>query len=147
MERDEYFLRLAKTCSLKSKDPSTKTGAVIVDEQSRIVSTGYNGFPQKMQDNKDLYENREEKYSRIIHCEMNALIFAHRNLDGCTLYTWPFLSCDRCAVHLVQAGITRFVAPICPSEALERWSASFDKTRRYLCECNVQCHELAIDLT
>lgn len=135
MDRDTYFLEMAKHVASRSKDPSTQTGAVIVDPRGRVVSTGYNGFPQKMPDHAELYANREEKYSRIVHCEMNALIFADRELTECTLYTWPFLTCDRCCVHMLQAGIVRFVAPKCPDEQASRWESVFIKSRRYIVEC------------
>jgi dCMP deaminase len=39
------FLDLARTVSQWSKDPSTKVGAVIADNQQRVVSLGFNGFP------------------------------------------------------------------------------------------------------
>lgn len=42
---DDYFMSIAYLSSLRSKDPRTKVGACIVDEQSRIVGIGYNGFP------------------------------------------------------------------------------------------------------
>ena len=141
-EWDSHWLTLAKQVAVPSKDPSTQTGAIIVDAGNRVVSTGYNGFPQKMPDHPEWYANREEKYSRIIHCEMNALIFAKRDLAGCTLYTWPFLSCDRCAVHLAQAGVVRFVAPKCPDEQASRWAPIFTKTRAYLTEMGLQYEEL-----
>ena len=81
------------------------------------------------------YNNREEKYSRIIHCEMNAALHAHDHImQGYTLYTYPFLSCDRCYVHMIGYGITRFVAPKCPPELEERWGPAFDKVRGYASE-------------
>lgn len=141
-KHDHHFVELAKLISTKSKDPSTKTGAVIIDPNGRIVSTGYNGFPRDMPDDPQAYANREEKYSRIVHCEMNALIFAQRSLEGCTLYTWPFLSCDRCAVHMLQAGISRFVAPKCPAHLIERWEPMFEKTRKYIVECGKTFDEI-----
>lgn len=135
MNRVKYYLSLAKAVAQKSKDPSTKTGAVIVDQQGRIVSTGYNGFPRSMPDKPEWYQNRDEKYSRIVHCEMNALIFAKHSCEGCTLFTWPFLSCDRCAVHMLQAGILNFIAPVCPPEQATRWEEAFKKTRHYVNVC------------
>ena len=60
---------------------------------------------------EELLENRDEKYARVIHCEMNAILFAQRDLSEATLYTWPFISCDRCAVHVIQTGIIRVCAP------------------------------------
>lgn len=144
---DRYFLTLARDAACKSKDPSTKTGAVIVRPDNSICSIGYNGFPMKMPDSIEHYRNREEKLSRIIHCEMNALLFSRdASHAGYTLYTWPFISCDRCFVHMVQAGITRFVAPTPTDEQLERWSKQFERTKQYARECNVEIVELAIEL-
>lgn len=140
---DQHFLEMAKLVSTMSKDPSTKTGAVITGaNDKRVVSTGYNGFPADMQDKPELYMSREEKYSRIVHCEMNALIYAQRDLHGCTLYTWPFMSCDRCVVHMLQAGITRFVAPKATAAPEERWGEAFKKTRKYIQECGCELVEV-----
>ena len=51
---DNRFIDLAKLVGSWSKDPSTQVGAVIVDQKNRIVSVGYNGFPQKISDNDRL---------------------------------------------------------------------------------------------
>jgi dCMP deaminase len=139
---DARFLDLAQLVASWSKDPSTKTGAVIVRPDRTIASVGYNGFPRSMSDANRLYEDREQKYSRIVHCEVNALIHAHEPVRGYTLYTWPFLSCDRCFVQLAQAGITRFVAPRCPEHLRERWEPTFAKTRQYALEMNLQLDEI-----
>lgn len=139
---DQHFLEMAKLVSTMSKDPSTKTGTVIVDQGNRVVATGYNGFPANMEDANTWYENREEKYSRIVHAEMNALIYAQRDLHGCRVYTWPWMPCDRCAVHLLQAGVWRFVAPKATAEQEERWGEAFKKTRKYINECGCELMEV-----
>lgn len=128
---DFRFLDQAKLVSTWSKDPSTQTGAVIVAPNGSVVSQGFNGFPSKMRDVPELYANREEKYSRIIHCEMNAAMYAKRDLTGCTLYTYPFISCDRCFVHMLQWGVTRFVAPKANADQLTRWGPAFERVRNY----------------
>ena len=43
---DEYFIMMAYLSSMRSKDPVTQVGAVIVNGQKRIVGTGYNGMPE-----------------------------------------------------------------------------------------------------
>ena len=134
---DLRFLEIAKLVSSWSKDPSTKTGAVIVRPDKTIVSLGYNGFPRGCDDSDDIYQDRPIKYSKIIHCEMNAILSAKQPLTGCTLYTYPFLTCDRCSVHVIQAGITRVVAPTCPTHLQERWEDTFQKARKYYEEANV----------
>lgn len=141
---DRRFLDLARFVSEWSKDPSTQTGAVIVNPNKSIVSIGFNGFPIGMGDVSSRYENREEKYSRIIHCEVNALIFAGKLPTGCSLYTWPFLSCDRCVVQMLQAGITRFVAPVANADQLTRWGAAFERTRDYIAEAGMECIEVEL---
>jgi dCMP deaminase len=139
---DLRFLELAKLVASWSKDPSTKTGAVIVRPNQSIASLGFNGFPSKMDDQENLYLNRDEKYSRIIHCEMNALLYAEEKVHGYTLYTFPFISCDRCYQHMVQAGITRFVAPAATEEQLTRWGSAFDRVRSYAMEMDLDLTEI-----
>lgn len=140
---DEFYLGLAKYIAARSKDPSTKTGAVIVRPDKSVCSVGFNGFPQPMPDSEELYANREEKYSRIVHCEMNALLFTRdQSLQGYTLYTYPFLSCDRCFVHMVQSGIMRFVAPQATADQLTRWGAAFERVRGYAKEMNIEILEI-----
>lgn len=140
---DLRFLDMAKLVASWSKDPSTQTGAVIVRPNKSIASVGFNGFPQKMHDDPAMYATRDEKYSRIVHCEMNALQFAQEQTDGYTLYTHPFISCDRCFVHMAQAGITRFVAPAATAEQLTRWGPAFDRVRSYATEMGLELVEVA----
>lgn len=140
---DYRFLDLASLVASWSKDPSTQTGAVIVGPDNGVISVGFNGFPAAMPDTKELYENRDEKYSRIIHCEVNALLYAGRPIPyGSSLYTVPFMSCDRCVVQMIQAGIQRFVAPLASLDKLERWGEAFNRTRRYILECGGELDEI-----
>jgi deoxycytidylate deaminase len=69
---------------------------------------------------------------------MNAILLAKRSLANYTLYVWPFISCDRCAVHVIQSGIKRVVAPIPDKEKLERWKKSFDLSESYFKEAGVE---------
>ncbi len=118
---DRDFLALAEWyAKRKSKDPSTQTGAVITRGRE-IVSLGYNGFARGVVDDPARYANRELKYKLVVHCERNAIILAKQDLTGCTLYTWPFMSCSVCAGMVIQAGITRCVAPFLPEHLKERW--------------------------
>lgn len=141
---DKWFLGLAQYVSTASKDPSTKTGAVIVRSDRTVVSTGFNGFPRRMPDVDELYAKREDKYSRIVHCEVNAVLFAREPLAGCTLYTYPFAPCDRCVVQMIQAGITRFVFPIPSADALLRWGNALQLTKQYIQECGLDATEVKL---
>ncbi len=119
---DQRFLDLAQHISTWSRDPSTKVGAVIVDSKKRVVSVGYNGFPQGIKDD-DRLNDRTFKYSATVHGEINAILFAERDLAGCTLYTWPFQPCSNCAAIVIQSGIKRIVAP---RNRPERWRESME---------------------
>lgn len=107
MQWDEYFLNIAEQVALKSKDPSTKTGAVIVDEQYRPVSFGYNGFISGCDESK-MSNERPMKYHLVLHGEMNAILFAKRDLRNCILYTL-YAPCENCLKYALQTGIKRIV--------------------------------------
>lgn len=138
---DQRFMKLAEQVATWSKDPSTQTGAVIVSPDRTDVILGYNGFARQMKDDTALYADRPTKYSRVIHCEVNAVIFARRSVEGYTLYTAPFLSCDRCAVTMIQAGIKRVVAPMPTPDGASRWADMFAKSRSYFKEAGVSVIE------
>ena len=115
---DSRFMDLARLVASWSKDPSTQVGAVIVDQDKRIVSTGFNGFPRCV---NDAPVDREVKLLRTIHAEENALLFARRDVTGMSVYvTRP--PCARCAAKLVQAGIVRVVYELPPVDFVERWA-------------------------
>lgn len=105
---DEYFMQIAETVATKSKDPSSKMGCVIVDPKKRVVSLGYNGMVQNADESKMTLSERPMKYYFAIHSEMNALIFAHQDLTGCTVYN-RVATCENCLKYCLQAGIKRFV--------------------------------------
>lgn len=119
---DKRFVELAKHIASWSKDPSTQTGAVIVDPKRRIVSVGFNGFAQGVEDLPERLNKRELKYKMMVHCERNAIMFARQSLEECTLYTWPFMSCGACAAMVIQTGIKKVVAPYSENP---RWQEEF----------------------
>lgn len=108
---DRRFLAMAEMVASWSKDPSTKCGSVITIDR-RVVSVGFNGFPIGTDDDEATYANREEKYRRVVHGEVNAITLAKCDLKGATLYSVPRghgPSCERCAGVIIQAGIKRIV--------------------------------------
>ena len=137
---DRRFLELAKHYSEWSYDPSTKTGAVIVDKNKRQISQGYNGFAKGVEDKPERYEDRELKYKLILHSDMNALLFAKTDLTGCTYYGYPMLPCIRCAVAIIQSGITRVVAY--KYDYPDRWKSDMDLSREIFAEASVDVAEL-----
>ena len=105
---NKRFLDLAEHVASWSKDPSTKVGAVVVDEKKRVVSLGYNGFPRGVLDIDSRYNDRDTKHLFVAHAERNALDNAPLMVDGCTLYV-SLLPCNECAKSIIQKGIIKVV--------------------------------------
>lgn len=131
---DYRFLDLAEFISSWSKDPSTKVGAVITDYENKVVSIGYNGFPKNVADDNRLHD-RDTKYKIIVHGEMNAILFANKSLEQCTLYTYPFMPCPRCSSMIIQTGIQRVVSY---NNMPERWSEEFKLSQYLLKEAEIE---------
>lgn len=112
MNWDEYFINLAYTTALKSKDQSTQVGAVIVGPNHEVRSTGYNGPCRGERDDDPLIQQRPGKYALFEHGERNAIYnaaFCGVSTAGCTMYcTWG-PPCADCARAVVQSGITTLV--------------------------------------
>lgn len=110
---DEYFMSVAVLSAMRSKDPNTQVGACIVNENKKIVGTGYNGFPIGCSDD-DLPWGREgrpldTKYPYVCHAELNAILNSiSRDLKGCTLYVALF-PCNECAKAIIQSGIKKII--------------------------------------
>lgn len=107
---DKYFLGIAKAVSLRATCPRASVGAVIVDQDNRVVSTGYNGSPPGLFDCMDAGCVIEEDHcQRAIHAEVNAVVFARQNLRGCTLYLYHSGGsgpCRECQKVLAAAGVS-----------------------------------------
>ena len=135
---DSRFMDLANFVAGWSKDPSTQVGAVIANANTkRVVSMGFNGFPAGVEDSEDRLETREIKYEMVVHAEANALLFAGPAAEGCTLYVTPLPPCARCAVLIIQAGISRVVCPT-PDKSKEPWATQSRISETMFGEAGVQ---------
>ncbi|MEG2751894.1 MAG: cytidine deaminase, partial [Anaerorhabdus sp.] len=87
---DQYFMGLAHLSALRSKDPSTQVGAVIVDSTNRVVSIGYNGLPRGCNDDEFPWGREggmlESKYAFVVHAELNAILNSPRPVKECSIY-------------------------------------------------------------
>jgi dCMP deaminase len=105
---DTYFFEMAKHTATRSKDPSTQVGAIIIDKDKWILSTGYNGFAPGVHED-DKRWSRPEKYKRVIHAEMNSIAAAARaghSTKGAHLYVTHY-PCLMCARLIIASGIER----------------------------------------
>jgi deoxycytidylate deaminase len=102
-----YYLGIAEAVSIRSKDPVTKVGCVIVGPDNRIIATGYNGTPSGFPESSELWES-DEKHDYVVHAEMNALLHCLQYTIGCVLYTTMF-PCKDCAKAICSAGISKVI--------------------------------------
>ena|ERR1017187_6944669 len=125
MSWDEFFFRHVYLAALKSRDPRTKIGAVLVKD-GIIISEGMNGFPRKVLDLPERYADQETKYKFICHAENNAILNACRHgisTMGSICYT-NSIPCCECAKSLIQSGVLEIVVHKQWPEMHEKWQES-----------------------
>ena len=108
------FLADAEAAKSKSKDTSTKVGAVVIDNDYNVRISGYNGMPRGIDDDVPARHERPNKYLWFSHAEENCVAQAARvgvSLKGCTLLVTSLFPCTTCARLIIQSGIRRVVAP------------------------------------
>ena len=105
---DEYFMNLAITVSERGTCDRAYVGCVIVNEDNRIVTTGYNGSIKGNPHCDDIgHTMRDGHCIATIHAEMNALLYCAKegiSVKGCKAYVTHF-PCLNCTKSLIQAGI------------------------------------------
>jgi dCMP deaminase len=133
---DQRFLALAAHVAGWSKDPSTKVGAVVVDDKRRVAGLGYNGLPRGVRDTAERLHDREVKYRMVVHAEANAILNAPLGVEGCTMYlTHP--PCCGCAKLMIQAGVVRVVFRRASPDLLARWGDDLASATALLEEADV----------
>lgn len=116
---DEYFLDIVELISRRSTCRMWAVGAGLVRDR-RILATGYNGAPSKLEHCLDIGCLREQisvpsgeryKLCRGLHAEQNVIIQAALHgvkTKGSTLYCTNH-PCVICAKMIINAGILRIV--------------------------------------
>jgi len=106
----EYFMRVAQLTALRSKDPRTQVGAVIVSHEKKILGTGYNGMVRVVKgDNDQIFtwskgEGINNKRHFVVHAEANAIMNSTTSLKNARIFCTKFPCCE-CAKLIVQSGI------------------------------------------
>jgi len=130
------FINLAYSIAKWSKDPSTKVGCVIVNKDKRIISTGYNGFPEEILDNSKNLLNRQFKLENVIHAEHNAILNTDFfNEENCIMFITK-APCRHCANKIIE---TRKVSEVCYPEIdlKSSWVESQIKGQKALKEAGI----------
>lgn len=115
----EYFMRMAEVVASRASCPRATCGTVLVDENNRVIGTGYNGAPSG---NDTCLEAGcvviENHCVRSIHSELNAILNAAKygaKTYGATAYVWsdregePYPVCVRCRLSLEGAGVSAII--------------------------------------
>lgn len=111
---DEYFMMQAMLAGLRSKDPSTKVGAVFVDQNNHQISMGYNGFVAGIDETnlpwgKDPNAPIEyQKYGYVVHAEANAILHSKGDLAGSRCYVTLF-PCNECAKMIASKRVKEVI--------------------------------------
>jgi len=116
---EEYFMDITHLVSKRSTCLRRQVGAVVVKDK-KILATGYNGAPSRLQHCLDVGCLRQQQgipsgerheLCRGLHAEQNAIIQAAYHgvaIRGATLYctTYP---CTICSKMIINAGIERII--------------------------------------
>jgi len=136
---DDRFLRLAREVGSWSKD-STKIGAIVVDENKRILTQGYNGFPRGIADDDRRLKNREIKLKYVVHAEMNCIYNACHHgvsLAGGTPYVSGLPTCSDCAKGVIQSGIKTVIMEFDEKLLEGPWGDSWNFSREMFNEAGI----------
>ena len=103
---DEHFMIIAEVSAERSEDPSRRVGCCIVDDERRIISTGFNSMPRGCDDFSWSKEGMwiDTKYPYVCHAEADVILNGKRSMKDGTLYTTLF-PCNECAKLIIQSGI------------------------------------------
>ena len=111
------MMQLAHSLSKRSKDPKTKVGCVICDEDlERVVSIGYNGGAKGQSDERD---SDEPGQSNLIHAEANALVKCDYSIPNKVVFL-THSPCVVCSKMLVNAKVKK----VYYSEPFRDWKES-----------------------
>ena len=106
----EYFMEITSLVASRSTCDRAFVGCLLVNDDNRIVSTGYNGSVKKNPHCDDIgHKMRDNHCIATIHAEMNALLYCAKegiSVKNCTAYVTHF-PCLNCTKALIQAGIKK----------------------------------------
>lgn len=108
---DDYFLDIAEMVATRSTCLRLQVGSVLVSQDHRILSTGYNGSPKGVPHCIDdgCLKNQEGRCIRTVHAETNAIMsISPEQRKGAILYC-THEPCEHCTKTIVQSGVIRVV--------------------------------------
>lgn len=125
------FIELAKLVSTWSKDPRTKVGCVIARDK-HVISLGYNGFPQGVEDTPERLNDRDLKNKFVVHAEKNCIYNTNQDLTASDVYC-TLMPCRECAKALIQKKVRAIMFLKTDDIETRKIEFGFDDTR-ILCQ-------------
>lgn len=140
----ERFISLAKNIALWSKDPKHKIGAIIVNKDRHICSTGYNGFPMQIEDLSTRLYDKDTKRKLMIHAEENAILTAKCDISGTNIFVYGYPPCVHCSLLIIQAGIKKvyFRCENKEDTKTSAWKEDWEMSRKLFEEASVELIEI-----
>jgi len=109
MTKHEYICEITMAAAKKSTCNRAAVGAVIVNEDYEVITTGYNGAPKGIESCDAIGHAMKHGHClRSVHAELNAIIQAAKHgvsVKGCTMYV-THSPCYHCAKVIINSGIT-----------------------------------------
>ena len=136
---DKKFIQLCELTASWSKDKKKKVGAIIVDSDNRVLSTGYNGLPIGCNDEDDSRHVKPKKNSFVVHAEANAIFACAKSgisTKDTTMYLTWYPCCD-CCKAIIQSGINKVICYE-PDWNDDSWGESFRYTKEMFKEANIE---------
>jgi len=139
-------MEMARLVSTWSKDPSSRVGAVAVEDNGRVLATGWNGFPRGVEDTEERLSDRATKLLYTVHAEMNCVYnagYVGSSLRGSTLFVYGLPVCSECAKGVIQSGVRLVV--MCHDNLRPEWAMSHARSLEMFAEAGVEI--MRIDLS
>lgn len=112
---DDYYIKILDGIKERASCPRKQCGAIIVDEQKILLSTGYNGPPSKLTNctevscGAELDESGNTENCLALHAEHNAIYFARDKIEKAHTMYCTYSPCLKCALEILQTPIKQVI--------------------------------------
>ena len=107
LDWDTYYMAQCFLISMRSPD-TTKHGAIIVGPNNSVLSQGYNG-PVDGMDDSFIPMTRPDKYSYMIHAEENSILSFNGYIpEGSRIYVTG-MPCSKCTRMILRKRIFHII--------------------------------------
>lgn len=102
------MMGMAMAAATRSRDATTRVGAVVCTSDWRVLGTGYNGPPAGSPES--LVMSGPDRHGHVVHAEVNAVLQAIASQGRWplekTLCVCTHRPCARCVQFLAHCGVT-----------------------------------------